>query len=93
MFWPSASKLAQTWLACTFCADACLAEDAVVELRTTMRLAQDTADTCTTTARFLSWLTEMDGNLLKTILMLCRDFATTFALAAEACRRLGPRPF
>lgn len=88
-------------LACTSCADACLAEDAVVELRTTIRLAQDAADMCTTTARFLSRLTETDGNLLKTILMLCRDFATTFAmeakrhadqyehcsLAAQACRR------
>ncbi|WP_036478176.1 four-helix bundle copper-binding protein [Nesterenkonia sp. AN1] len=70
-------------LACTSCADACLAEDAVAELRTTIRLAHDAADMCTTTARFLSRLTETDGNLLKTILMLCRDFATTFAMEAE----------
>lgn len=87
--------------ACTTCADACLAEDAVAQLRTSIRLAQDTADMCATTARFLSRLTETDGNLLKTILMACRDFATTFAmeaeqhtdryehcsLAAQACRR------
>ncbi|MCH8561387.1 hypothetical protein [Nesterenkonia sp. DZ6] len=38
-------------LACTSCADACLAEDAVAQLRTTIRLAQDTAEMCTTTAR------------------------------------------
>ncbi|WP_218221847.1 four-helix bundle copper-binding protein [Nesterenkonia sp. Act20] len=69
-------------LACTSCADSCLAEDAVAELRSTIRLAQDAADMCTTTARFLSRLTETDGNLLRTILMLCRDFVATFAMEA-----------
>ncbi|WP_253905842.1 four-helix bundle copper-binding protein [Arthrobacter sp. H5] len=83
------------------CADACMAEETIVELRKCIRLSLDCADLCMTTGRFLSRLNEVDGNLLKTILMACRDFCTTTAIeyekhadmyaycriAAEACRR------
>lgn len=83
------------------CADACMAEKTVDELRKCIRLSLDCADICTTTGRFLSRQTDVDGNLLKTILMACRDFCTTSAIeyekhaetypycqiAAEACRR------
>ncbi|MBG6192409.1 hypothetical protein IWX64_003381 [Arthrobacter sp. CAN_A212] len=83
------------------CADACMAEETVAELRKCIRLNLDCAELCVTTGRFLSRLTDVDGNLLKTILMACRDFCTTSAIenekhaetypscriAAEECRR------
>lgn len=87
--------------ACTACADACLAEDSAAELRKCARLNQDCADICMTTGRFLSRLSNVDGNLLKTLLMTCRDFCNTCAyeceghadkhelcqICAQACRR------
>lgn len=87
--------------ACDACADACMAEESTLGLRTCLRRTQDCADLCMTTGRFLSRLTDVDGNLLKTILMACRDFCSTCAMecekhadvyaycrmAAEACRR------
>lgn len=39
--------------ACTFCADACLSEKMVAELTQCIRLNEDCADICTTTARML----------------------------------------
>jgi hypothetical protein len=38
---------------CTFCADACLSEKMVAELTRCIRLNEDCADICTTTARML----------------------------------------
>lgn len=86
---------------CTSCADACLAEEMVAELRRCIRLDLDCADVCTTTARILSRQTELDLALLQVQLEACRracglcgdeceQHAQMHAhcrVCAEACRR------
>ncbi|WP_341359159.1 four-helix bundle copper-binding protein [Georgenia sp. M64] len=62
--------------ACTACADACLSEDMVAELRTCIRTNLDCADICATTARVLSRHTGYDANITRTQLQAC----------AQACR-------
>ena len=62
--------------ACTACADACLSEDMVAELRKCIRTNLDCADICTTTARVLSRHTGYDANITRAQLQAC----------AQACR-------
>lgn len=56
---------------CTSCADACLAEGMVAELRYCIRLNLDCADICNTTGRVLSRQTEPDMSLLRAQLEAC----------------------
>lgn len=64
---------------CTACADACLAEDGVAELRRCITLDLDCADVCTTTARVLTRLTDAEQSLRRSVLQAC----------VEACRLCG----
>ena len=67
---------------CTSCADACLAEEMVAELRQCIRLNLDCADVCDTTGRVLSrWGEErIQTAVLEACLQACR-------LCAEECER------
>jgi len=65
--------------ACTACADACLRESDVEDLRACIRLNLDCADICETTARVLSRHTGFDANLARATLEAC----------AQACRSCG----
>ena len=65
--------------ACTACADACLSEDTVGELRKCIRTNLDCADICNTTARVLSRHTGYDANLTRVQLQAC----------VQACRSCG----
>ena len=65
--------------ACTACADACLSEDMVAELRKCIRSNLDCADSCDTTARILSRHTAYDANITRTHLQAC----------IAACRACG----
>jgi hypothetical protein len=65
--------------ACTACADACLSEEMVADLRTCIRSDLDCADICGTTARVLSRHTGYDANLSRAVLQAC----------AVACRSCG----
>ncbi|MDR7330627.1 four-helix bundle copper-binding protein [Corynebacterium guangdongense] len=86
---------------CTACADACLAEDMVAELRDCIRTDLDCADICATTAALLSRRTGSNRTVLKAQLEACRTACATCAeecenhaamhehcrICAEACRR------
>lgn len=86
---------------CTACADACLSEDMVAELRTCIRMNLDCADVCTATANVLSRHTGYDANLtraqLEACVRACRSCAEECsrhagmhehcAVCAESCRR------
>ena len=61
---------------CTACADACLAEEMVADLRRCIRLDLECADICDVTARMLSRQTEPNVALLRAQLAVC----------VEACR-------
>ncbi|WP_114907821.1 four-helix bundle copper-binding protein [Ornithinimicrobium murale] len=65
--------------ACTACADACLSEEMVGELRTCIRTNLDCADICEATARVLSRHTGYDANITRTQLQAC----------AQACHSCG----
>ena len=65
--------------ACTACADACLSEATVSELRACIRTDQDCADVCATTARVLSRQTETDARLARDLVQAC----------VTACRACG----
>jgi len=85
---------------CTACADACLSEAAVADLRTCIRTDLDCADICGTTSRVLSRHTGYDANItraqLEACVMACRacgDECKRHAgmhehcrICAEACR-------
>lgn len=64
---------------CTVCADACLAEDGVAELRRCIALDLNCADVCNTTARVLSRSGSADLELTRSILLAC----------VQACRSCG----
>ncbi|WP_043497087.1 four-helix bundle copper-binding protein [Georgenia sp. SUBG003] len=64
---------------CTACADACLSEDMVAELRKCIRTNLDCADICDTTARVLSRHTGYDANITRSLLQAC----------VQACRSCG----
>jgi hypothetical protein len=65
--------------ACTACADACLSEEMVADLRTCIRTNLDCSDSCGTTARILSRHTGYDANITRTHLEAC----------IAACRACG----
>ena len=72
----AAYSCAQT---CTSCADACLAEDMVAQLRQCIRLNLDCADVCAATAAMANRRTGSNQELLRTMLEAC----------VEACRICG----
>ena len=86
---------------CTACADACLAEDMVADLRSCIRNNLDCADICNTTGRALSRQTAGDANVTRALLEACAaackacgDECSSHAemhehcrICAEACRR------
>jgi hypothetical protein len=67
---------------CTSCADACLAEEGVRELRRCIRLNLDCADVCAATARVLSRQTNFEPSLARALLEAC---AEACRLCAEEC--------
>lgn len=86
---------------CTACADACLGEDMVAELRTCITTDLNCADICDATGRVLSRQTGYDATLTRAVLEVCRDACRTCAqeceqhqdthehcrICAAACRR------
>jgi hypothetical protein len=94
----AAYSCAQT---CTSCADACLAEEMVAQLRQCIRLNLDCADVCGTTATVGSRRTGSNEEVIRKMLdaciaacRLCGDECHRHAsehehcrLCAEACRR------
>lgn len=92
------NECAQT---CTMCADACLAEVMVTHMRTCIRLDQDCADICATTARVLSRQNGREEAAISELLAACAAACAACALecedhasmhehcriCAEACRR------
>jgi hypothetical protein len=64
---------------CTSCADACLAEQMVTELRQCIRFNQDCADVCAATATLGNRRTGSNEEVMKKMLDTCR----------EACRLCG----
>lgn len=71
---------------CTICADACLAEEMVADMRTCIRLDQDCADICTATARVLS---RQNGREVAVINALLRTCAEACAACATECEGHG----
>ena len=69
---------------CTSCADACLSEDSVADLRKCIRLDLDCADICDATGRVLARQTEYDAPTSKRQLEACREACRT---CAEECER------
>jgi hypothetical protein len=57
--------------ACTACADACLSEEMVADLRRCIRGDLDCADVCETTGRVLSRHTGYDANVTRALLTAC----------------------
>lgn len=64
---------------CTSCADACLAEDMVAELRQCIRLNLDCADICAAAGAMASRRTGSNVEVLRAVIQAC----------GEACRRCG----
>ncbi|MFG1948196.1 four-helix bundle copper-binding protein [Nonomuraea sp. NPDC048826] len=63
--------------ACTACADACLSEERVDELRKCIRTDLDCADICDATARVLSRHTGYDANITRAQLQACIQACTS----------------
>ena len=57
--------------ACTVCADACLAEEHVADMRRCIRGDLDCADVCAATARVLSRQTAYDADVTRATLQAC----------------------
>ncbi len=88
---------------CTSCADACLSEETVAELRKCIRLNLDCADICSATGQILVRQTEYDAPTSKAQLQACIEICRTCAdecvrhaehhvhcrVCAEQCRRCG----
>ena len=69
---------------CTSCADACLAEDMVAELRQCIRLNLDCADVCGATATLGTRRTGSNEEVIRKMLDAC---ITACRLCGEECRR------
>ena len=69
---------------CTSCADACLSEEMVADLRHCIRLDLDCADVCEATARVFSRQTQPEMTLLKAQLEAC---ATACKLCGDECEQ------
>jgi len=70
--------------ACTSCADACLAEAMVAELRQCIRLNLDCADVCAATATIANRRTGSNEDVIRTMLDACIQAC---ALCGAECRR------
>jgi hypothetical protein len=77
----AASTCAQT---CTSCADACLAEEMVAELRQCIRLNLDCADICAATVTIASRRTGSNEEVIRKMLDAC---ITACRLCGEECAR------
>lgn len=64
-------KIVECSRACTACADACLSEEEVADLRRCIRTNLDCGDVCDATARVLSRHTRYDANVSRTLLEAC----------------------
>ena len=71
-------------LACTSCADACLAEEQIQELVRCIRLNLDCADVCGATGRVLTRQTSTDPRVVRGMLEAC---ARACRVCAEECER------
>lgn len=69
---------------CAACADACLSESRLQELRHCIRTNWDCTDVCVTTARMASRQTEPDFNILAAQIRACE---AACAACGAACRR------
>jgi uncharacterized protein YutE (UPF0331/DUF86 family) len=69
---------------CTSCADACVAEDMVVELRQCIRLNMDCADACAATASIANRRTGSNEEVIRRMLDTC---ITACRLCGEECAR------
>ncbi|NMR21564.1 four-helix bundle copper-binding protein [Cellulomonas fimi] len=63
--------LLQCAQACTACADACLSEEMVADLRKCIRTDLDCADICVAAANVLSRHTGYDANITRAVLQAC----------------------
>jgi hypothetical protein len=73
---------------CTSCADACLAEQMVAELRQCIRLNLDCADVCSAAAMLSSRRTGSNEEVIRKMLDAC---LTACRLCGEECRRHASR--
>jgi hypothetical protein len=69
---------------CTSCADACLAEQTVAELRQCIRLNLDCADVCLVTATLANRRTGSDEGVIRRMLEAC---ITACRVCGEECQR------
>lgn len=69
---------------CKSCADACLGEEHIADLRRCITLDLDCADVCEATAATLSRQTETDSRLRRTLIETCIEACR---LCAEECER------
>jgi hypothetical protein len=69
---------------CTSCADACLAEEMVRELRQCIRLNVDCADVCAATATLAARRTGSNEEVIRKMLDAC---VTACRMCAEECER------
>ncbi len=72
--------------ACTSCADACLAEEMVAQLRQCIRLNLDCADVCAATATLANRRTGSNEEVIRKMLDAC---ATACRLCGDECERHG----
>lgn len=71
---------------CTSCADACLAEEMVAQLRQCIRLNLDCADVCAATATLGNRRTGSNEEVIRKMLDAC---ITACRLCGEECQRHG----
>ena len=79
---------AECTVVCTACADACLQEENVAEMRTCIRNNVDCADVCAATARLISRPGKQDASTLRAQLEAC---ATACRACAAECERHANR--
>jgi hypothetical protein len=70
--------------ACTSCADACVAEEMVAQLRQCIRLNLDCGDVCAATASIASRRTGSNEEVMRAMLASC---VTSCRLCRDECRR------
>jgi hypothetical protein len=77
-------ELEQCRQTCTLCADACLSEEMVADLRRCIRLNLDCAALCSVTAEILGRQTEGDARVIAATLDAC---AAACDACAQECQR------
>lgn len=75
-------------MTCTSCADACLSEDRVTELRACIRLNMDCADICAATAAVATRRTGGERGMTRRMLEACGEVCR---VCAEECERHAGR--